>query len=276
MIQLLKTEWLKLRKYPAFWWLIGIVALTYPGINLIFNEIYKDISNNTNNDFGKSTLKMLIGNPFSFPETWHTISYFSSWFLIVPAILVIMFMANEYTYKTHRQNIIDGWERHEFMMAKLIDVLLIASIVTLLCTIVALIMGISHSTEIQLSRWAEQLYYVPLFLLQTFAQLSIAFLCGFIFKRSFIALGVFMFYFLIVESIIAALFSYQLHADFLTAFLPLEMSDRLIPPPAFFGRFDQTKYEEGLANIKWHVLYTTIFTSGIWWLCFKLYKKKDL
>ena len=42
-----------------------------------------------------------------------------------------MFISNEYTFKTHRQNIIDGWSRKQFITSKLMDVLIISLIVTL-------------------------------------------------------------------------------------------------------------------------------------------------
>ena len=67
--------------------MLGIVALTYPSINLMFLKVYEDITK------GKDTgaiAKMLLGNPYSFPETWHTVAFLSSVFIMIPAILVIM------------------------------------------------------------------------------------------------------------------------------------------------------------------------------------------
>ncbi|HAK12034.1 MAG TPA: ABC transporter permease, partial [Chitinophagaceae bacterium] len=75
--------------------------------------------------------------PFAFPETWHSVAYFSSWFVMIPSILVIMVITNEYTYKTHRQNIIDGMSRQEFMLGKMIDVAIIAGVATIMCALVA-------------------------------------------------------------------------------------------------------------------------------------------
>lgn len=49
MITLIRTEWLKMRKYNAFWWIIGITALSYPGINYMFYKIYEDITNRPSN-----------------------------------------------------------------------------------------------------------------------------------------------------------------------------------------------------------------------------------
>ena len=43
MNTLIRTEWLKMRKYNAFWWIMGITALSYPGINYIFYLGYENI-----------------------------------------------------------------------------------------------------------------------------------------------------------------------------------------------------------------------------------------
>ena len=41
---LLKIEWLKIKKYPAFWWMLAIVMLTYPSINYMFYNIYNEFT----------------------------------------------------------------------------------------------------------------------------------------------------------------------------------------------------------------------------------------
>jgi len=113
-----------------------------------------------------------------------------------------------------------------------------------------------------------------LFALQTFAQLSIAFLIGFLVRKAFISLGIFIFYFLILEPIAVAFSRVKLQ-DALR-FLPLEISDRIVPIPAFIGRFDPAAYQRALAAINLHVLLTIAVTSLIWWICFKINSKRDL
>ena len=103
MLSLIKIEWLKIKKYPAFWWMLGIVALTYPGVNAMFYYGYLEAT--TGKEVTNNIAKMLLGNPFAFPETWHSVAYFSSFFILLPSILVIMLVTNEYTFRTHRQNI---------------------------------------------------------------------------------------------------------------------------------------------------------------------------
>jgi ABC-2 type transport system permease protein len=271
MTSLLKTEWLKIRKYPAFWGMAAIVALSYPGINYMF---YRGFKNLMEHGKAKATMvmKMLLGNPFTFPEVWHTVAYASSIFVFIPSIVVIMFITNEYTYKTHRQNIIDGWSRNQFLSGKLIDVLIISLITTAFFVLVALLIGYLNFSEGSTKIW-EQSNYIGLFFLQTLSQLSIAFLIAFLFRKAFIALGVFLFY-KIAEKILVLIAMFK--ANDLGRFLPLEVSNRLIPAPAFWGRLDAESYKKSLALINEHIIYTIVLLTITWTICFWLNKRRDL
>jgi ABC-2 type transport system permease protein len=271
MMNLLKTEWLKIRKYRAFWWMAGIIALSYPGINYIFYQIYQSLINKGNT--ASIMVKKFVGNPFTFPEVWHTVAYASSIFIFIPSIVVIMFITNEYTYKTHRQNIIDGWSRKQFLTSKFIDVVLVSLLVTLLFAIVTLVIGLVNKTEGAGNIW-EGANYIVLFALQAFAQLSIAFLIAFLVRKAFVALGIFLFYFIILEPIAVGIA--KVKANDIGRFLPLEISDRLIPVPAFFGRFDETAYKASLAVVNTYIIYTIILTSVVWLLCYHINSKRDL
>ena len=269
-MNLLKTEWLKIKKYPAFWGIIGITALSYPGVNYIFLHVYHNLTEKK--EQAARIAKLLIGNPFAFPEAWHTVAYFSSVFVFIPSVVVIMLITNEYNYKTHRQNIIDGWSRNQFMAAKFIDILLVSLLITILYVAVSLIIGITNSTGAN-DIWRFS-YYAALFALQTIAQLSIAFLIGFLVKRAFIALGIFIFYFIILENILVGLA--KNYANDIGRFLPIEISDRLIPVPAFLGKFDQASYDKAVGYIIPHIFYTILLTSAIWLICFRINQKRDL
>lgn len=274
MLSLIKIEWLKIKKYPAFWWMLGIVALTYPGINCITYYSYLEVT--TGKDMSNNIARMLLGNPFAFPETWHSVAYFSSFFILLPSILVIMMVTNEYTFKTNRQNIIDGWSRSQFITSKMFDVMIVAVIATLVYILVALGFGLYADTS-SAGKWAEQLQYIPLFLLQTFAQLTIAFLLGYLVKKAFIALGIFLFYYLIVENIAVGYARFKLND--IGRWLPFEISDRIIPTPEFFSRFGKdakASYEHALSIVPQHVVYTILLTAAIWVLCYSIHKRRDL
>lgn len=294
-MNLLKTEWLKIKNYPAFWWVFGIITLSYPGINYIMFQAYKEIG--TSKNMAAQMANYLLGNPFSFPEAWHTIGYFSSIFIFIPSILVIMLITNEYVFKTHRQNIIDGWSRKEFLTGKMLGVVLISLMVTLIYVLVTLVIGWIQPDQVKEVADAiqkntlgvtptlpapnaegndilKEIRYIPLFALQTFSQLSVAFMVGFLIRRSFIALAIFIFYFMILEPIAVGLM--RLKADDLGRFMPLELSDRLIPVPAFFGKLNLESYNKALEAVTTHTFITIVFTAGIWGLCYYLNSKRDL
>ena len=63
MNTLVRTEWLKMRKYNAFWWIMGITAISYPAINYIFYYvIYEEIRNNPTE--AGQLIKMAINKSF--------------------------------------------------------------------------------------------------------------------------------------------------------------------------------------------------------------------
>ncbi len=269
MLNLLKTEWLKIKKYPAFWAMLGIVALSYPGMNYMFYvNGYKDNLNDKN----MGPILRLLPNPFAFPAAWQTVAFVSSLFVFLPAIVVIMFITNEYAYKTHRQNIIDGWSRKDFMTSKMIDVIIICLLITTLYILTGLIIGTSNSGVANIGL-LEGAKYAGLFFLQAFSQLSIALLISLLVRKAFIALGVFLFYYFPLEPILVGLS--KKYANGIGEYLPLEISDRLIPYPRWFIR-DENEWKMVVAKSNIHVLYTALLLTATWLICFWINKKRDL
>ncbi len=260
-----------MKKYNAFWWIMGFTALSYPGINYMVYFVYKQETSRSSQ--ASQLAKLALGNPFTFPEAWHTVAFLSSLFVFIPAVVVIMLICNEYTYRTHRQNIIDGWSRSQFITSKLLDVLIISLLITALYAVVAFVTGTSNQERLITHTW-EQARYIGLFGLQTFAQLSIAFLVAFLIRKSFLALGVFLFYFLLLENIIIGLLEWK--GSNISNYLPLQISDGLIPKPAFLGKLDIDAYNQSLDAIPLHIFLTIILTSIVWLICYWINNRKDL
>jgi ABC-2 type transport system permease protein len=271
MKTLIFTEWLKMRKYNAFWWILGITAVSYPGINYIFYAAFQDITSQPGQ--ASTYAKMALGNPFSFPEVWHSVAFFSSLFVFIPAVVVIMFISNEYSFKTHRQNIIDGWSRDRFISSKLMDVLMITLLITILYFLVALIAGLINQERLIKNTWG-QAYYTGLFALQTFAQLSIAFLIGFLVRKAFLALGIFLFYYIVLENLLVGWLSWKKVAA--ASYFPLEISDRLIPKPGFWYLTNPSAYQKDLDAVPLHILLSVLLTAFIWFFCYWLNRRRDL
>src|SRR6185503_20095856 len=129
MIKLLKIEWLKMKNYTAFV-AIGLIFLVCVfGVSFIAYTINKSVQD--------TPAAMLTSSFFSFPNVWHTIAYLGNFTLFLPGLLIILMVTNEFTYKTHRQNIIDGWSRNEFIKVKIAIVFIFSAAATLWVFIVA-------------------------------------------------------------------------------------------------------------------------------------------
>jgi len=183
-----------------------------------------------------------------------------------------MFITNEYSYKTHRQNIIDGWSRNQFLLAKMIDVLIVSLVVTVLYVIVAFILGNVNkgTTEVNV---LTNTRYIGLFFLLNFSQLSIAFLIAFLVRKAFIALGLFVFYFFPLEPLLVALGRER--ANDAGRYLPLEISDRMIPIPRMFIS-NEKQWASLVSQANLHIIYSILLTTLIWGICFWINKKRNL
>jgi len=271
---LIKTEWLKVRKYWAFWGIFALVLIAYPGISYLFYTGYQDLRD-SNRQMG-ALLKFAVGSPFGFPEVWHTLAYVASYLVFIPGVLVIMLITNEYQYRTQRQNILDGWSRSQFLWAKLLDIAALSLLITFVYALVVVVTGIINP-DIALAGVTEKSYFIGLFALITFNQLTIAFLFGFLIKRALLALGFFLFYYLIPENILIQLSRWRWHTGNWHHYLPLEISDRLIPPPPYLARISNpTDYQYMLDAIPKHIGLSITFTAMIWMFCFWWLRRRDL
>jgi ABC-2 type transport system permease protein len=222
MLKLLGIEWMKIRNYRTFWILLGITILSIPGVNY---AVYSIVGSVTKGKGGGGP----IVNPWAFPDGWHTASYVSSMLFIMPAILIITLTTNEFSFKTHRQNIIDGWSRSSFIGVKLIGLLLLSLLCTLVVMLTVLGFGyFSGRTGAHVSVWQGS-RFLFFYFVQVVSYSMIAFVLSVLIKRSGLAIGLFLIY-MIVEQVVQSILTNLLH--FTPAqYLPEETTDRLIPFP---------------------------------------------
>jgi hypothetical protein len=222
MLHLLKVEWMKVKNYRTFWILSALYLVSIFGVNYLAFRMYNlkpkqmDMAN------------AIIGDPpFKFPEVWHTISYFSSFLMFLPGLLMIISVTNEYSFKTHRQNIIDGWSRREFIIVKMLLAVIIAAVSTAAVFITAIGFGLYEGSTVSL----EKMEYIGYFFIQALSYSSIALLFTILFRRSGLSIGFYFLYSLILENILAGVLNH--YADNIGRYLPLETTDNLIRVPVF-------------------------------------------
>ena len=230
MRSLLKIEWLKIKHYGAFkilsiFFIVGVVLTNY----IVFS-VNKNIIGNINTAGLVSSF-----NPYSFSNTWQTTSYATGFLLILPALLIIILITNEFSFRTSRQNIIDGWSRQEFIEVKMATALIISVLCTLLVLITASVFALFSGTDFSLNGFD----HVGYFFLKSFSYNMVAVLVSVLIRRTGFAIGLYFIY-LGAENIISQLldvWSMKLRSDHgidlgsMGDYLPMNASDGLLTFP---------------------------------------------
>lgn len=175
---------------------------------------------------------MLIGSPFDFPNVWHTVSWFSSFLLFIPGLMIITSITNEYTYKTHRQNIIDGWSRHQFSHIKIVLIIIISIFSTIFVFLTSILFGLLSGSAFSF----DKIEYIGFYFIQSLSYCMLALLLSILIKRSGLAIGLFFLYSFIIENILGAILNNMGGVrtnDGPGDYLPLNTVDNLIPFPFF-------------------------------------------
>src|SRR5215831_9687575 len=221
MFKNLQIEWLKIKNYRAFWIFMGLYLISIIAINYIAFYIYRQ----TVKDMPMA--EAILKSPYSFPKVWQTVGWMGSWLLYFPGIIIILLASNEFSFKTHRQNIIDGWSRNEFVYTKLMLVFIVSIAITIITTVTSVIFGVASGSDFTLDG-SINIFYV---FIQSLSYISLALLCAVVFRRSGVALIVFVIYGLIFESILCFPVLNRYVQPQLGFFLPLETTDTLVPIP---------------------------------------------
>ena len=201
MLHLLKIEWLKVKNYKAFWIFSILYSFAILGIN--YTGYY--VNELTVENLPQSQL--LFGSPYSFPKVWQTVGWMSSWLLYFPGILFIMLLTNEFNFKTHRQNIIDGWTRKAICFREICVCNFFSAVATFFNFLVALLFGfITTGSHFSFSG-IENVGYI---FIQTMAYITFAMFLAVLFRRSGAAIAVFFLYGLIFEWLITALMNFKM------------------------------------------------------------------
>lgn len=238
-------------------------------------------------DIGPFKLHLANEGIFNFPYIWHFNTYFAAILKIFLAVVIVSMMANEYSYGTLKQNLIDGMSKKEFIQSKFITVVVFAGISTLFIFIVSLILGYQFSSFNEIEIVFSDLEYLVAYFVKLVGFFSFCLFLGILIKRSAFALG-FLFFWNIIEGIIIGILNFQIFpkddtADYITQFLPLESMSNLIVEP--FTRLKFVKSigtQVGIENIKdysvhWYSIAIVLAWSAIFiFLSYKIIKKRDL
>jgi ABC-type transport system involved in multi-copper enzyme maturation permease subunit len=229
---------------------------------------------------------------FNFPYIWHFNTYIAALFKIFLAIVIVSMMANEYTYGTLKQNLIDGLSKKEFIISKFIVVVTFALASTVFIFIMSLILGYSFSSYNEIGIVFSDLEYLLAFFIKLVAFFSFCLFIGILVKRSAFALG-FLFIWFIAENIFYWILKFGIldgndktknFADTIIQFFPIESMSNLIKEP--FSRLSAIKTIEatigGAKAVKDYSIHFSQISIVLIWIAIFIYasyyilKKRDL
>lgn len=241
-------------------------------------------------DIGVIQFHLADAGIFNFPYIWHFNTYIAAILKFFLLLVIVSMMANEYSYKTLKQNLIDGLSKKEFILSKFYTVIVFAGVSTVFIFVVSLILGLIYSDYNEISIIFSDLDYLFAFFVKLVGFFSFGLFFGILIKRSAFAVGA-MFVWLIIESIIKGLLFWNFRSSDHTTeivnnimqFFPFESMSNLIKEP--FTRLGAVKtvanqvgetidksYDVGFLSIAIVSIWTFLF---IYW-SYALLKKRDL
>lgn len=238
-------------------------------------------------DLGVFKLHLAEMGIFNFPFIWHFNTYIAAILKLFLAIVIVSMMANEYSYGTLKQNLIDGMSKKEFILSKFLTILLFALVSTVFIFLLSLILGFSFSSYTEIGIVFSDLDYLLGYFIKLIGFFSFCLFLGILVKRSAFALG-FLLVWNIIEAIAKGILTYKIFPDSkiaadITQFFPLESMSNLIVEP--FSRLSVVKSigtQIGIENIKdYGVHFYSILIVLAWTLIFnllsyRLLKNRDL
>ncbi|PBI85301.1 ABC-2 family transporter protein [Flavobacterium sp. ACN2] len=224
---------------------------------------------------------------FNFPFIWHFNTYVAAWLKFFLAIVIVSMMANEYSYGTLKQNLIDGLSKKEFILSKFLTVVLFAFGSTVFVFVMSLLLGFSFSSYTEFGIIFSDLDYLLAFFVKLTGFFSFCLFLGILVKRSAFALG-FLLVWSIIEAIIRGTLAFKIFPNSdtdekITQFLPLEsMSNLIVNPGPRLSVIKNIGTQMGIETEgNFNVDYTAVLIVLAWtfvfvYFSYKLLKNRDL
>ena len=278
MLRLLSIELHKL-KYNKSAKVISIVYF----ILISFIALIASIEFN----FGSFHFRIADQGIFNFPFIWHFNTWVAAILKLFLAIVIVSMMANEYSNRTLKQNLIDGLSKKEFVLSKFLTVVLFAMVSTLFVFIVSLILGFIFSDYNEIGIIFSDTEYLLAYFINLIGFFSFCLFLGILVKRSAFALG-FLLIWSIMEGIIYGFLKWEMFrnsdlADNIIQLFPLASMSNLIKEPfSRLGAVQSAANQLGEAFDKdYSVQFMTVLIV-LTWTCLFVYgsyavlKKRDL
>ena len=237
--------------------------------------------------FGDFNFRIADQGIFNFPFIWHFNTWIASILKLFLAIVIVAMMANEYSNRTLKQNLIDGLSKKEFVISKFLTVVLFSVVSTLFVFIVSLMLGLVFSDYNEFGIIFSDTEYLLAYFINLIGFFSFCLFIGILVKRSAFALG-FLLIWSIIEGIIYGFLKWEMFrntnlADSIMQLFPLASMSNLIKEPfSRLGAVQSAASQLGeVLDKDYSVQFITVLIVLIWTCLFvygsyAILKKRDL
>jgi ABC-type transport system involved in multi-copper enzyme maturation permease subunit len=213
MTSLLRIELRKLLPYSTFW----VLLLLQCSLLFIFFYARGHILING---------KMAGDELYQFPKLWMHLTYISSFLNLIPGILLIILVSDEYTFRTLRQQVIDGFSRANVVQSKYTVILLLAILLAAYVLLLGLGFGLYYGKDTEGTSMFTDAQYVFYYLVQLVGYMTLAMLVAFLVRKTGLGIMVFMAYSLVIERLI-----HWQTPDSIDKYFPMKALAALTPSP---------------------------------------------
>ncbi len=277
MIRLLQIEFIKLWNNRASKVLIIAYFILLTFISLVAAIKF---------DIGPIKFHLAELGIFDFPYIWHFNSFIAAFFKLFLAVVIVSMMANEYSNKTIKQNLIDGLSKWEFIYSKFLTVLALSTVSTIFLFIISFLLGLGYSSYDEISIIFSDLEFILAYFVKLVGFFSFCLFLGILVKRSAFALG-FLILWAILEQLLFGLLGWKVTswetANTIKGFFPMQAMSNLIDEP-----FTRLSAVQNLGDqigedfkfdyaVHWYeILIVLVWTALFIYGSYALLKKRDL
>ncbi len=263
MLRLIQIEFLKLKKIRSFWILLILFVISLASLPIAIKYWL-----NYESAFGEKIGSFLAGvlPVFDFVDVWQNLAFVYKYMTILLGFLVLISVTNEYSYKTMRQNIIDGLSKREYLTSKILLILFLSVISTIGVFLIGLYVGYSWSPVTEFEYVIKHMDMLLAYFLHVFSFLLLCLTAGLLIKRAALAISAIIFYIFFLEPIITSIIRYKFGMDWLADLFPFRATMSIVPSP--FGKYALMEIEDYIPfdHLAINLIYIGIFIFLSWLL----------
>lgn len=271
MLTLLQIELKKILPYKTFWVIFGLVFLLIPGVFFALGQV---------NPMGGKDM-------FSFPNVWNNLTYLASWFNLLIGMTFVILVCNEFSFKTFRQHVIVGQSKSDFIVAKILLMVVLATASMLYIFIVGALFGLVNTDNS--AGLTEGIMYVGVYFIQALGYMSVALIIATLIRSTALSIIIFMLS-ILIESIVQVIIGIFSTAG-IENYFPMEIIANLTPNPIMEAiTVNQQAMQAGMQQpgmpppapiaeaipLSTNVYIAVAYIIAIWGITYFILTKKDI